>query len=165
MIKLNVVVLRTGVQTFRRESDRFWVLAAHPNLNLFAAGHDSGMVVFKLERERPAYAVHANTLYYVKVKFGLYFQTVHFALLYGKREANFICCHFLNWNLFEFQDRYLRMYEFGTSKDIPIMQFRRSASRPLPVSLSFNPAERSILLTYNVSYLRSVHCFGLFSFF
>lgn len=29
---------RTGVQTFRRDHDRFWVLAAHPNLNLFAAG-------------------------------------------------------------------------------------------------------------------------------
>ncbi|XP_011813055.1 PREDICTED: coatomer subunit alpha [Colobus angolensis palliatus] len=31
-------VSRTGVQTFRRDHDRFWVLAAHPNLNLFAAG-------------------------------------------------------------------------------------------------------------------------------
>jgi coatomer protein complex subunit alpha (xenin) len=29
---------RSGVQTFRRESERFWVLAAHPELNLFAAG-------------------------------------------------------------------------------------------------------------------------------
>ena len=28
----------TAIQTFRREHDRFWVLAAHPNLNLFAAG-------------------------------------------------------------------------------------------------------------------------------
>ena len=51
-------------------------------------GHDSGMIVFKLERERPAYAVHGNTLYYVK-------------------------------------DKYLRIYEFGTSKDVPAMQFRR----------------------------------------
>ena len=25
------------------------------------------MIVFKLERERPAYAVHGNTLYYTKV--------------------------------------------------------------------------------------------------
>ena len=25
------------------------------------------MIVFKLERERPAYAVHGNTLYYAKV--------------------------------------------------------------------------------------------------
>jgi coatomer protein complex subunit alpha (xenin) len=29
---------KSGVQTFRREHDRFWVLAAHPELNLFAAG-------------------------------------------------------------------------------------------------------------------------------
>ncbi|XP_032833195.1 coatomer subunit alpha [Petromyzon marinus] len=60
---------RTGVQTFRRDHDRFWVLAAHPSLNLFAAGHDSGMIVFKLERERPAYAVHGGLLYYVKERF------------------------------------------------------------------------------------------------
>ncbi len=31
---------RTGVQTFRREHDRFWILAAHPEVNLLAAGHD-----------------------------------------------------------------------------------------------------------------------------
>ena len=42
---------RTGVQTFRRENDRFWILAIHPEVNLLAAGHDSGMVVFKLERK------------------------------------------------------------------------------------------------------------------
>ncbi|XP_053408078.1 coatomer subunit alpha-like isoform X1 [Mercenaria mercenaria] len=60
---------RTGVQTFRRENDRFWIMTAHPTLNLFAAGHDSGMIIFKLERERPAYAVYGNILYYVKEKF------------------------------------------------------------------------------------------------
>ncbi|XP_054261634.1 coatomer subunit alpha-like [Macrosteles quadrilineatus] len=60
---------RSCLHTFRREHERFWVLAAHPTLNLFAAGHDSGMVIFKLERERPAYAVHANMLLYVKDRF------------------------------------------------------------------------------------------------
>lgn len=60
-------VLLTPSQTFRHETDRFWVMAAHPELNLFAAGHDSGLKVFKLERERPGYAVHNNSLYYVKV--------------------------------------------------------------------------------------------------
>ncbi|EDO39748.1 predicted protein [Nematostella vectensis] len=105
---------RTGVQTFRREHDRFWTIAAHPTLNLFAAGHDSGMIVFKLERERPAYAVHGNTLYYVK-------------------------------------DRYLRMYEFGTSKDVPVMQFRRNSTRTPVHSLSFNPAENCILLNTSAS--------------
>ncbi|KIJ61628.1 hypothetical protein HYDPIDRAFT_31228 [Hydnomerulius pinastri MD-312] len=60
---------RTAIQTFRREHDRFWVLAAHPNLNLFAAGHDSGLIVFKLERERPAFSVHADSLYYIRDKY------------------------------------------------------------------------------------------------
>ena len=31
--------------------------------------HCSGMLVFKLERERPAYAVHGDVLYYVKERF------------------------------------------------------------------------------------------------
>jgi WD40 repeat protein len=39
-----------------REVDRFWVLAAHPKDDLFAAGHDSGLMVFKLGRERPEQA-------------------------------------------------------------------------------------------------------------
>ncbi|ESN99870.1 hypothetical protein HELRODRAFT_101473 [Helobdella robusta] len=60
---------RTCLNTFRREHDRFWVLGAHPTLNLFAAGHDSGMIIFKLERERPAFAVHQNILYYIKEKY------------------------------------------------------------------------------------------------
>ncbi|OCH86856.1 coatomer subunit alpha-2 [Obba rivulosa] len=60
---------RSAVQTFRRENDRFWVLAAHPELNLFAAGHDSGLIVFKLERERPAFAMHGDSLYYVRDKY------------------------------------------------------------------------------------------------
>lgn len=51
-----------------RENDRFWVLAAHPEHNLFAAGHDTGMIVFKLERERPAMATHGNLLFYIKVR-------------------------------------------------------------------------------------------------
>merc|ERR1719199_1434046 len=67
---------RTGVQTFRREHDRFWILAAHPEVNLLAAGHDSGMIVFKLERERPAYHTHGGLLYYVKDR---YLRTYDFA--------------------------------------------------------------------------------------
>ena len=53
------------VQTFRREHDRFWILAAHPEINLLAAGHDSGMIVFKLARERPPHAVHGSDAFFV----------------------------------------------------------------------------------------------------
>lgn len=38
---------RTAVQTFRRENDRFWVLTAHPELNLFAAGPSLFLTSFR----------------------------------------------------------------------------------------------------------------------
>ncbi|XP_052228436.1 coatomer subunit alpha-like [Dreissena polymorpha] len=104
---------RTGVQTFRRENDRFWVMTAHPTLNVFAAGHDSGMIIFKLERERPAYAVHANFLYYVK-------------------------------------DKLLRRLDFTTNKDQPCMQLKGGNKTPV-FSLSYNPAENSILVVTRTS--------------
>lgn len=45
---------RSPVKQFKRENDRFWMIVAHPSINLFAACHDSGVMVFKLDRERPA---------------------------------------------------------------------------------------------------------------
>jgi coatomer protein complex subunit alpha (xenin) len=102
---------RTAIQTFRRENDRFWILASHPNLNLFAAGHDSGLIVFKLERERPAFAVHQDSLYYVR-------------------------------------DKYVRSYDFNTGADIGLLSVRKFGSPYIPPrTLSFNPAERAVILT------------------
>ncbi|EIM89149.1 coatomer subunit alpha-2 [Stereum hirsutum FP-91666 SS1] len=102
---------RSAVQTFRREHDRFWVLAAHPELNLFAAGHDNGLIVFKLERERPAFALHGDTVYYVR-------------------------------------DKYVRAYDINTGSDIGLLSVRKFGSPYVPPrTLSFNPAERSVILT------------------
>jgi coatomer protein complex subunit alpha (xenin) len=110
---------RQGVQTFRRESDRFWILAAHSEQNLLAAGHDSGMIVFKLERERPAFDSLPDRCFYVK-------------------------------------DRYLRLHEFQSSRDIPLVSLRRTTSNATPGigggphSLSynsFNKAENTVLIT------------------
>jgi coatomer protein complex subunit alpha (xenin) len=57
---------RTSVQSFKRDNDRFWIIAAHPQINLFAAGHDNGVMVFKLERERPASCISQNgKLYFI----------------------------------------------------------------------------------------------------
>ncbi|EFJ11877.1 hypothetical protein SELMODRAFT_425914 [Selaginella moellendorffii] len=39
-----------------------------PEMNFFATGQGSGIIVFKLERERPAYTISAGVLYYVKEK-------------------------------------------------------------------------------------------------
>lgn len=59
---------RTPVKQFRRENDRFWLVASHPHINLFATCHDLGVMVFKLERERPAHALFQNKLYYVNAE-------------------------------------------------------------------------------------------------
>ncbi|KAK7039525.1 coatomer subunit alpha [Favolaschia claudopus] len=102
---------RTAIQTFRRENDRFWVLASHPNLNLFAAGHDSGLIVFKLERERPAFSVHQDSLYYIR-------------------------------------DKYVRSYDFNSGADLGLLSVRKLGSAYIPPrTLSFNPAERAVLVT------------------
>jgi coatomer protein complex subunit alpha (xenin) len=59
---------RNPLQQFRRDHDRFWILSVHPTQNLIAAGHDSGLLIFKLERERPAMTLTNNnkTLLYIK---------------------------------------------------------------------------------------------------
>lgn len=59
---------RVPVKQFRREHDRFWLIASHPTINLFAACHDSGVMVFKLERERPAHAIFQNKMLYVNAE-------------------------------------------------------------------------------------------------
>ncbi|ODV91171.1 hypothetical protein CANCADRAFT_117644 [Tortispora caseinolytica NRRL Y-17796] len=56
---------RTAIHTFRRDSDRFWVVTAHPTLNLLATGHDTGAMVFKFQRERPAYTLHQSWLFWL----------------------------------------------------------------------------------------------------
>ena len=104
---------RTGIQSFRRENDRFWVIAAHPELNLLATGHDSGAMIFKLERERPACAVDRDTLYYVD------------------------------------RSKTLMSYSFSTGavSDAALTMKKLGSSWQHPRTLSFNPADRSVLVT------------------
>jgi len=60
------VTKRTGIHTFRRENDRFWIITAHRTSNLVAVGHDAGMVVFKLDCERPLAMCGEGRLYVVQ---------------------------------------------------------------------------------------------------
>jgi coatomer protein complex subunit alpha (xenin) len=60
---------RSAIHVYRRENDRYWILASHPELAIFAAGHDSGMVIFKIERERPAATISGDSLFYIKDKY------------------------------------------------------------------------------------------------
>eukprot|EP01053_Blabericola_migrator_P006350 Blabericola_migrator_1__6349@NODE_31_length_18777_cov_137_037787_g27_i0_p2_GENE_NODE_31_length_18777_cov_137_037787_g27_i0NODE_31_length_18777_cov_137_037787_g27_i0_p2_ORF_typecomplete_len1323_score243_90Coatomer_WDAD/PF04053_14/40Coatomer_WDAD/PF04053_14/1_4e02Coatomer_WDAD/PF04053_14/2_9e85COPI_C/PF06957_11/2_3e54WD40/PF00400_32/5_7WD40/PF00400_32/7_3e07WD40/PF00400_32/1_3e09WD40/PF00400_32/3_2e10WD40/PF00400_32/3_7e08WD40/PF00400_32/1_1e09WD40/PF00400_32/3_9e03WD40/PF00400_32/4_4e02ANAPC4_WD4 len=61
---------RVLLHTYRRDNDRFWMLSAQTDSNLLAVGHDTGMVVFKLERERPASCawIHDNKIRALYVK-------------------------------------------------------------------------------------------------
>lgn len=104
---------RTSVQSFKRENDRFWVIAAHPEINLFAAGHDNGVMVFKLERERPASSVYQNQLFYIT------------------------------------KEKHVRSYDFAKNLESPSMLSLKKLGSPWvpPRTLSYNPAERAILVT------------------
>lgn len=104
---------RTAVESFKRENDRFWVIAAHPEINLFAAGHDNGVMVFKLERERPASAVSQTTLFYIT------------------------------------KEKHVRSYDFQKNVESPTLLSLKKLGSPWmpPRTLSYNPAERSILVT------------------
>jgi coatomer protein complex subunit alpha (xenin) len=57
------------IKNYRREGSRFWILDVHPTQNLIAAGHDNGLMVFKLERERPAYYSMKSNVLYIKDKY------------------------------------------------------------------------------------------------
>lgn len=59
---------RVQIHQQRKDTDRFWILAAHPSLNYFAAGYDNGMIVFKLERESYASARAGSLIFFVKNK-------------------------------------------------------------------------------------------------
>ena len=59
---------RVQIHQTRRDTDRYWVLAAHPTLNYFATGYDNGMSVFKLERERHASQRMGSSIFFVKSK-------------------------------------------------------------------------------------------------
>mmetsp|Transcript_9474 Transcript_9474/g.21710 ORF Transcript_9474/g.21710 Transcript_9474/m.21710 type:complete len:1277 (+) Transcript_9474:222-4052(+) len=108
---------RAGVQTFRREQDRFWILGVHQEHSLLAAGHDSGMIVFKLERERPAFTVNEGGSANAAAQ-----------VLYVK-------------------DRYLRMFEPASARDIPLLSIRRAAGpNGAPRTLAYNEAERGLLM-------------------
>ena len=104
---------RTPIQQFKRDSDKFWHIAAHPTINLFAAAHDSGVMVFKLERERPASALHQNSIFYLN------------------------------------KDKQLRSFDMGSNAEtLPLLSLKKIGYSWVPFrDMSYNPAERSILLT------------------
>lgn len=63
-IKLWDINKRTLISSYRRDRDRFWVVSIHPNGNVIGCGHDSGMVVFKLQNQRIPIMKTDESLFY-----------------------------------------------------------------------------------------------------
>lgn len=77
----------------------------------FHLGHDNGLIVFKLERERPAFALSGNQLFYVK-------------------------------------DKIIRIHDLSNGTDAGTVNVRKLGGQWLPPrALSYNPAERAVLVT------------------
>lgn len=133
---------RTCLHTFRREADRFWILAAHPSINLLAAGHDSGMLVFKLERERPAYQATEQTLVYTKDRF---LRMLDFN---NGRDMPLVAVRQAPASLF---DNVGGMGGFGSSALFGggVGAGGASAFQPPPRSMSYNAAEHAVLLNHD----------------
>ena len=52
------------IDTFKRETERNWIVSVHSDLGLIANGSDSGLIVFNLERERIPFSAQGNNLFY-----------------------------------------------------------------------------------------------------
>jgi len=59
---------RVSLQTARKETERYWILATHPTTNLVASGSDTGLSIFKLEKERISSARKGSSIFYVYEK-------------------------------------------------------------------------------------------------
>lgn len=107
---------RTPIQQFKRDNDKFWYISAHPNINLFAAAHDSGVMVFKLERERPASVLSQNSLFFIT------------------------------------KDNIVKSFEFDSDREsLPLLSLKKIGNPWTPIrNISYNPSERSILVTTKV---------------
>jgi len=58
---------KSNVEKVTNENDRYWILASHSTMDIFASGSDSGLTVFKLNNSRiPCVNLQKNILLYNK---------------------------------------------------------------------------------------------------
>ena len=157
---------RVGVQTFRREGDRFWILAAHRNQNLLAAGHDSGMIVFKVcwfVRSYMIFIWHENTRNVVPQRDDSLNPPMHILQLERERPASALGP---TDKLFYVRGRELFCHDYSrasngaTGVDVPVTSLRRVGQQAqtdgigsAPRFLSYNqhnPSEGNVLVCSEV---------------
>lgn len=101
------------------------------------------MLVFKLERERPAYAVYGNMLYYVKDRF---LRQLDFnsskdtAVMQLRRFVNFSVFSTLSLKTLNVHLQQVWTFQLNS------FFYIRSGSKFPVFSMSYNPAENAVLL-------------------
>eukprot|EP00762_Andalucia_godoyi_P008493 ANDGO_05748.mRNA.1 Coatomer subunit alpha-1 len=124
---------RTPLTTVRRDHDRFWTLAVHPENTLMAVGHDSGVAIYKLARERVPFSL-VDPLFNAKAT-----QQSEGGLPY----------------VAYMRDRNLRLFDIATGKDKVLLGGRRS--NPLSQgggyrSMSYSSSDRALLVGTDAEY-------------
>ena len=128
-------------QTFRREHDRFGS-AAHPDSNLLAAGHDGGMLVFKLERSAPR--TSPSTTASSSSRTGARPPAPSSPVAPPTSPAALsLRAHPPPSPL----RSYVRLYEYSSAKDTPLMTIRRSGGlNTVARSVHYNEQESVLLV-------------------
>lgn len=111
----------SGLIINKREGERFWCLALHPSKNLISAGHDSGLIIFKMEHERP--------ISFFDIKdFSLLFIRDNQLLSYDPRSSKETHLHFLPSHPFppcmlssNGMDKCFLLSKYSPTSNVPIL--------------------------------------------
>lgn len=75
------------VSSYQREHDRFWIIASHPTEDIVAAGHDHGLLIYKMHRERlPTFVIRDHVYYFKDEHLRLYDCDKHVDSVISKKD-------------------------------------------------------------------------------
>lgn len=110
------------IKMYEIPGTRFWCVASHPNNALVAAGHDRGLVVLKMEKERPPYDIQGNSVIWIQEK------ELHFVDVMSKDTAAAVAIagtvDNVSWNI----ARNLALVSYSDSKVYEIIDLQMNSS-------------------------------------
>lgn len=144
----------SGLIICRREGERFWCLALHPSSNLISAGHDSGLMIFKMEHERPI------SVFDPKDECLLFIRANNQLLSYDPRTSKEEHLHFLSappfppaFLSFNAMDRCLLLSKYSPYPSLPVLSINadKNTSSKQMVGSCAHYVSRNRILCLNCS--------------